>query len=693
MANASRAGVAHSQHRRPGSRIVPAIPYRLSKAQPSARPITPEESTKGTAVPPTELPPDQQHHQQEGQSPQQEQHDQQDDELSQKHQQAAMADVPLTPESRASADDETKNDAHAPASTSFTAKLPDQQRPPARASGGYPTRNAASNHVNGHAAAKARTPTNARDEAKPAANGAHRKLTIPTYLPPPFVPSSKAGTPTPPVDGRDAPHAALPRPPPGFAPQQFAPFFPGPAQYPPEAGAPWHLPPHTPAPPEAAFQKSADYRPSPFPNGPAPYAAPYNGHFSPREASLAANGTPTSLSQSPTKAQFESMPVNEHPEDQSAAPVHQDGAAPPEERVESSFELAGYLSSQFGNPELADFVLQIRSPDSMLLSLPIHGIVVMRSPVIAEAIHCSPAPTHRSRDTRPVIHVLALDPLATRDSLEEAIRVLYGAPLIRAQGFLYGLPSSMYDNQQTSPSPEARRRMQQVLGYIAAARTLQIPSMQARGVDTARLLLRWDTVELVLQYALQASSRFRPRREVADVDDPFITALISCALDFVAFAFPFNFKLHAIAPELKDAPRLPTLLESRQPAHNPRLSKIRFGDAPPEDELQPSYPTLVLSTILLSLPPPLIERLFNQLATTNRIGWKEVAKHLRDVVGERENRRQKALQGHFNQIVDGSTPAALFNNVYVEEGLEQVEPSPLHPSGYRLTTKRVGSEA
>lgn len=70
-----------------------------------------------------------------------------------------------------------------------------------------------------------------------------------------------------------------------------------------------------------------------------------------------------------------------------------------------------------------------------------------------------------------------------------------------------------------------------------------------------------------------------------------------------------------------------------------------------------------------------------------------MAKHLRDVVGERENRRQKALQGHFNQIVDGSTPAALFNNVYVEEGLEQVEPSPLHPSGYRLTTKRVGSEA
>ena len=107
--------------------------------------------------------------------------------------------------------------------------------PPAPVSGGYPTwtailgegeltvgdtgnrtwnRNHSHNHpqqhpqhqkhVNGHAGAKARTPTEPRDEARPAANGVHGKLAIPAHLPPPFVPSSKTGTPTPPVDGRDA---------------------------------------------------------------------------------------------------------------------------------------------------------------------------------------------------------------------------------------------------------------------------------------------------------------------------------------------------------------------------------------------------------------------------------------------------------------------------------------------------------
>jgi hypothetical protein len=49
---ADTAPSAQRQARRPLSRIVPAIPHRLSKSRnlPSARPITPEESSKGTVV-------------------------------------------------------------------------------------------------------------------------------------------------------------------------------------------------------------------------------------------------------------------------------------------------------------------------------------------------------------------------------------------------------------------------------------------------------------------------------------------------------------------------------------------------------------------------------------------------------------------------------------------------------------------
>jgi hypothetical protein len=49
---ADTAPPAQRQARRPLSRIVPAIPHRLSRSRniPSARPITPEESHKGTVA-------------------------------------------------------------------------------------------------------------------------------------------------------------------------------------------------------------------------------------------------------------------------------------------------------------------------------------------------------------------------------------------------------------------------------------------------------------------------------------------------------------------------------------------------------------------------------------------------------------------------------------------------------------------
>jgi hypothetical protein len=373
--------------------------------------------------------------------------------------------------------------------------------------------------------------------------------------------------------------------------------------------------------------------------------------------------------------------------------AYQNGAGPTERLEESPFELAAYLSTQYGNPEFADFTLQVRSPEGILLSVPVHGIVVVRSPVIAEALRRSPAPSHRGRDARRLVDVLALDPLTTRESLDEAIKVLYGAPLLSAQTFLYGLAPYMYDGGQASSSNDARRRMQQVLSYIAAARTLQMPSMQARGIEIARLLLRWDTIDQVIRYALQADPGPRPRPEGPDTDDPFIAALTGYAVEFVAYTFPADFKLCTIAPEFKDVPRLPALVESQpQPTtHKSRLSKIRFGEAQPEDGPPPSHLTSVLSTILLSLPPSFIERLFNHRATANHIGWTGAANVLRDIINERENRRRKAY-GQLKQTPDGAIPNVLLHNVYTEERVEQVEPSPQHPCGHRLATKRVAGE-
>jgi len=729
MADTARRGVAQKQHGRPGSRIVPAIPYRLYKAQPAARPITPDESNKGTVTQQPELQPEPQTvtEKQPGERP--EEH------------QVGAAETPLTPDSRASEAGKQEADEAVLASVSSKPLEADTATVDTHGGSSQQTSHYSGHtlsledaakqiHGNGHADDTPRTATESQPTPKPAVNGVHRKLTIPSHLPPPFYPSNRTDTNMPPPDANGRTHSplhrhqlsagavvfqsanasptmpmtpqepdmdvngqrSLARPPPGFAPPQSAPFFAGPVQHVSEAGAPWQLPPHTVAPPDAPYENGVEYRPSQF-GGSNAFPSPYNGQFSPEGAAFATNGTIASHSQSPSKAHFgEVLPTSEHGEEH--AIPYQNGSALPAEHIEQSpFELASYLSTQFGNPEFADFILQIRSPESILVSMPVHGIVVVRSPIIAEAIRRSPAPSHRSRDARRLVDVLALDPFASRESLEEAVKVLYGAPLISAPTFLYGLSPYMYEGDQVSPSNDAGRRMRQVLSYIAAARTLQMPSMQARGIEIARMLLRWDTVDQVLQYALQANLGSRSRADSPDTEDPFVAMLINYALEFIAFTFPVDFRLYSIAPEFKETPRLPPLVEPRQSTHNPRLSKIRFGDAPPEDELQPSHATVVLSTILLSLPLPLIERLFNHRATANQIGWTGAAKILRDVVNERENRRKKVSRGQLKPAQEGTMSAVLLSNVYLEEHVEQVEPSPLHPSGHRLTTKLVAGEA
>ena len=681
-------------------RIVPAIPHRLARPLPAARPITPEESNKGTVVQP-EIQPE---------------HEPQAVVVQQPEEEGAL-ETPLTPDSRASVADKSETDAAVLASSPARSQHDSHEQ--TRELQGLrpfdiapPTLGVAK--LTPCCADASPHPPSIRE---PVANDLSSELVVPAELPPPFYSSDKPDVQTPPAETGRMSHRhqlsagalefrsanespalpatprdmeldlsgqqqPLPRPPPGFAPPLATPYFTGHSHHVSDAGPPWLHPPYPLVPPDPTYETGGGYQSSSTPIGPTTSQSSYNGHFS---------GPTTSHSQSPSKSNLGKTRLgSDHAEEKHGHP-YQNGTAPLAERLEGSpFELAAYLSTQFGNPEFADFILQIRSPESILVSVPVHGIVVVRSPMIAEAIRRCPAPVHRSRDVRRLVDIHALDPFVTRESLEEAVKVLYGAPLLSPQTFLYRLGPYLYESDQAPSSSDAQRRMQQALSYVAAARSLHMPGMQASGVEIVRLLLRWDTIDQALHYGLQASITSRPRIEGPETEDPFTTALLNYAIDFMAYTFPVDFKLYTIAPELQDAPRLPTVIETRTPAHNPRLSKIRFGDAPPEDDLQPSHATMVLSTVLLSLPLPLIERMLNHRAMANQIGWTGVVKLMRDVINERENRRQKARRGQLRSAHHGAIPSSLLNNMYMEE---HMEPSPLYPSGYRLTTKLLPGDA
>lgn len=726
------------QARRQLSRIVPAIPHRLSRPVPAARPITPEKSHKGPVT-------------QQKPKPKQKQEQEQEQELEAQVQQPAVEEekveeqpaeavqTPLTPESKASVE-KPEAEVEAPVRADSPAKSEDDEvkqvaEPQGECTNFYQSQHLAAWPLTHDTTVPASNdePTRVHDappraeiESKPLINGVHRK-----ELPPPFYPANMSGMHTPVAESHDnafhaprprvdgamgsivqdspaqpaTPHGyeaaghghrqSVPRIPPGFAPPDFTPsFFPGHSHHPSDAGAPWLYPPYSmPPPPEPMYANGGEFQSPPFTAGLSGYPDPYQAHVSPEDPRFATNGITTAHSQSPSRSQFgEPLPVTDRVDVQHAQP-QQNGVVPrSEEMSESPFELASYLSTQFGNPEFADFVLQVRSPEFQYISIPVHGIVVARSLVVSNAIRRSIPPAHRSRDARRLVDVLTTNSFIATESIQEAIKVLYGAPLLSMQAFLYGLAHHTPDVPHPQVSKDARRRMDQLLSYIAAGSVLQIPSMQARGVEIAKALLRWDTVEQVLHYGLRAAkSTTRSTADGQDVHDPFAAELLNSAIDFIAYNFPNDFNLYRIAPELRDDPRLPNLAEARAPTHNPRLSKIRFGDAPADDDSQTSPIARTLSSVLLSLPLPLLDRLFNHRATANQIGWTGAAKVLHDVVDERETRRQKAVRGQLQ--LDGAAQSALMDNLYVEEHVEHVGSSPLHPSGYTISANRANGQA
>lgn len=562
------------------------------------------------------------------------------------------------------------------------------------------------------------------------ANGERPKSTVRTELPPEFYPRERPAGHTPALENMDplahrqypsveglvfggaaqdspavpstpqdfetglrtAQQQAYGRPPPGLAPPHMAPqFFPGHSHHPSEPAASWPHPPYSMAlPPDAIYANGTDFHSPIYPPVSAAFQTPFSAPFSPQGGPAAPNGKITrSHSQSPSKSHHGEDRSSYEDELQNA--VHMNGRASISYPASEVYDIGKHVMNLFGNPEFTDHIFQIRSPEAILWSMPVHAAVVSRSPVILEALRHGAPPPFPTKDTRRLAEVVTDDMFVTAESLNEAFKILYAAPLLPADVFLYNL--NPYDSSHGQPYAfnEARKRMGQAISYAAAGRVLQIPEMQACGLQIAKSLLRWDTLDIAFHFGLSASKTtvqpngFGPDNRLLET---YAVPLLDDALEFMAYNFPSDFSLHAIAPELRQTPRLPVVVESKQPAHNPRLSKIRFGDAPPEDELKPSDITQVLSSILVSLPLALLDRLFSHPAAANKVGWSGLAKIMRDAIDEREKRRQKILKIQAKPLVD--VPKMLQENLYREE---RVEPSSERPSGLKPVATRMVEHA
>ncbi|CAI6340513.1 unnamed protein product [Periconia digitata] len=665
-----------STSRRPVPRIIPAIPRRFARPAAAAKPTTPDDSKAAPALAPAPPPVD--------------------------DKKTERAHTPSTSESKASPSAEKQ-------------ALPSSTSP--STNGNAVGEVVAADTIAG-AEQKGSQQTDskaARDSAIP--NGHRPKSTVRTELPPEFYPREKSSTHSPFSDGVDAPflpppqfvpvhrfqqsvegivfggavqespampstpqefesdmHVSQPnftRPPPGFAPHMAPQFFPGHSHHPSDPAASWLQPAYSMGPPpEVIYGNGHGYTSPTFAPGSASFQAAFPAPFPPPNAAMPVNGATRSHSQSPSKSHFEDAKPAPYLEDEPVIP-YTNGSAPRQFGAPGEIHtIARHVFGLFGNPEFADCILHVRFQDTVLLAMPVHAAIVSRSPAILESIRRSASPSFRTKDPRRLAEVTVDNIFVSYESSLEAIKILYGGPLLSPPSFLFGLTPYLDGSDQGFVSSEARRRLGQVISYIAAGSSMQIPEMQSSGLRVAKALLRWDTIEELLHFCLTETCAMPLLNEV---------------VGFIAHNLPSDFSLYSLAPELRHYPRLPTVTEPNQGSHNPRLSKIQFGDAPAEDEGRPSHITQVLSSILLTIPLPLLDQIFGHPALANPVTRNNLVKIMRDVIEEREARRQKASKAELKLSPDGTVAQRLLENLRHQERMEL---SNERPSGFALISTR-----
>jgi hypothetical protein len=294
--------------------------------------------------------------------------------------------------------------------------------------------------------------------------------------------------------------------------------------------------------------------------------------------------------------------------------------------------LRDYLLNQFQDAHSSDCILEVESTGGGSLKIEAHKLLLARSPILRKLIQ-----GRYEQSGRFSLNIDFPGKHFNGRSFADGIRHLYGGPLPTLDSLHGSAP---------------RDKMAAALQFLAVGSFLSVDAISIRSMQLVFGLLRWDTVPTALAFALEGGlgptwhkqPRFPNGRPDDDVSrayhnspmyEPYSTDLLFRLIDFVVHTIPQNFYIDPAAPELPEAPRLPSFVEAshgrHHSRHNPRLSQIRFGSITSEELQRPSPEATMISSILISLPFPILQNILEHIGLVHRLGSETAASVTRQV--------------------------------------------------------------
>ncbi|KAM5346383.1 hypothetical protein ACJ41O_009388 [Fusarium nematophilum] len=336
--------------------------------------------------------------------------------------------------------------------------------------------------------------------------------------------------------------------------------------------------------------------------------------------------------------------------------------------------LVRHLQQQFGSPEFADCVLELRYPDERAppVRIPGHRLLFSRSAELAGAISKTSSQPNPNFPSLPTVVVEAQSKWIRSDSFYMAVQHLYGLPL-----FSIPPPPAGLKQGAVADAGSVSERFDFALSYAAAGHLLRWDPVTRRGCEMGMQLLNWQTVERALEFALERH-RDEGSHDVFKYGDGS-RAILNEAVSFIVGNLNPNFNVDTSVSDPENYSRLPPYpappasAATQKPSSPPiargtsvhlgktrrsqQITGIQFGDlsladgktSPASDtsmasQQQHSPLYAVLSRVLLNLPFALVKMMLESAASGKVPNVEVVYRAVKDSVAERERRRLQVVE-------------------------------------------------